>query len=73
MEPPPSFACPTGTMCAATLAAEPPLEPPVECSRFHGLRVGPYDNGSVVMVLPNSGVLVLPITTNPARKKRCVK
>ena len=73
IEPPPSFACPTDTIWEATLAAEPPLEPPVECSRFHGLRVGPYDKGSVVIVLPNSGVFVRPITTNPARKKRCVR
>ncbi|CAB4367748.1 unannotated protein [freshwater metagenome] len=30
IEPPPSFACPTATMCEATLAADPPLDPPVE-------------------------------------------
>ena len=30
MEPPPSFACAIGTTPAATAAAEPPLEPPVE-------------------------------------------
>ena len=32
---------PTATMPAATAAAEPPDEPPVEWSRFHGLRDGP--------------------------------
>ena len=31
IEPPPSLACAIGTMPAATAAAEPPLEPPVEC------------------------------------------
>ena len=30
MDPPPSLACATGTMPAATAAAEPPDEPPVE-------------------------------------------
>ena len=41
IEPPPSLACATGTIPDATAAAEPPLEPPVEWSRFQGLRVGP--------------------------------
>ena len=41
IEPPPSLACAAATSPAATAAAEPPLEPPVECARFHGLRVGP--------------------------------
>jgi hypothetical protein len=30
MDPPPSLACATGTRPAATAAAEPPLDPPVE-------------------------------------------
>ena len=70
MEPPPSLAWPTATQPAATVAAEPPLLPPVECSVFHGLRAGPYANGSVVMVLPNSGTLVRPIAMKPARRNR---
>jgi hypothetical protein len=41
IEPPPSFACAAGTIRAATAAAEPPDEPPVECAVFHGLRLGP--------------------------------
>ncbi len=41
IDPPPSLAWAIGTMPAATAAAEPPLEPPVECSVFQGLRVGP--------------------------------
>ena len=50
----------------ATAAAEPPLEPPVLCSVFQGLRVGPKQCGSVVGRMPNSGVLVLPRMTRPA-------
>ena len=41
IEPPPSLACATGRMRAATAAAAPPDEPPEECARFQGLRVGP--------------------------------
>ncbi len=70
IEPPMSFPCATGTMPAATAAAEPPLEPPVLRSRSHGLRVAPYASGSVVQLLASSGVLVLPTNTNPAARKR---
>src|ERR671912_2541047 len=48
IEPPPSLAWPTATIAAATAAALPPDEPPVEWSRCHGLRDGPYASGSVV-------------------------
>src|SRR5215472_14892993 len=48
IEPPPSLACATGRMRAATAAPAPPDEPPQECARFHGLRVGPNSRGSVV-------------------------
>ena len=41
IEPPPSFACATGTMPLATAAADPPDDPPDVCPRFHGLCVGP--------------------------------
>ena len=41
IEPPPSVACASGTMPAATAAAEPPLEPPGARSWRHGLRVTP--------------------------------
>ena len=34
IDPPPSVACATGTMPAATAAAAPPLEPPVEIIRI---------------------------------------
>src|SRR4051812_48298388 len=45
IEPPPSLACATGRMRAATAAAAPPDEPPEECARFQGLRVGPCRRG----------------------------
>ena len=35
----------------------------------HGLRDGPNRRGSVVGRMPNSGVLVLPQITKPARKE----
>ena len=70
IEPPPSLAWATGTMPAATAAAEPPLDPPVERARSQGLRVGPYAFGSVVGRIPSSGVFVLPIVTKPASRKR---
>ena len=41
IDPPPSLAWANGTLPDATAAAEPPLEPPVECSGFHGLQLGP--------------------------------
>ena len=50
IEPPMSLPCATATMPAATAAADPPLEPPGERLRSHGLYVGPYASGSVVTV-----------------------
>ena len=35
---------------------------------LHGLPDGPYASGSVVIVLPHSGVLVRPMATNPAAR-----
>src|SRR5205807_6121690 len=60
IDPPPSLAWATATSPAATAAADPPLDPPGERSRSHGLCVGPYAAGSVVGRMPSSGVLVLP-------------
>src|SRR5258708_10373538 len=48
IEPPPSLACATGRMRAATAAAAPPDEPPDECPRFPGLRGGPNRRDSAV-------------------------
>src|SRR5258706_10975215 len=52
IEPPASLACATGTNRAATAAAAPPLEPPVECARFQGFLQGPQRSGSVVGGMP---------------------
>src|ERR1700676_3428763 len=70
IEPPPSLACATGTRRAATAAAAPPDNPPEECARFHGFRVGPNSRDSVVGIMPNSGVELLPNTVTPAARKR---
>src|SRR5262245_16099621 len=66
IEPPPSPACASGTIPLATAAAEPPLDPPGERVVSHGLWVGPYACGSVVVIRPNSGVLALPTMAKPA-------
>ena len=55
-----------GTIRAATAAALPPLEPPVERPLFHGLGAGPRKADSVETFNPNSGVLVRPTVTRPA-------
>src|SRR5204862_5382004 len=67
IEPPPSPPGAIGTTRAATTAAEPPLDPAGLRSRSQGLRVAPNSRFSVVGGMPNSGVLVLPKTTSPAR------
>ncbi len=70
IEPPPSVACATGRMRAATAAAAPPDEPPEEWAVFHGLRVGPNSRVSVVGIRPNSGEDELPKIARPAARKR---
>src|SRR3546814_16954784 len=67
-----SLAPAIGTRPAATAAAEPPLEPPGVCAGFQGLRHGPQASGSVMPLAPNSGVLVRPNTTTPARSQRSI-
>ena len=49
---------------------DPPLDPPGERVRSHGLCVAPYASGSVVTLVASSGVFVLPTNTNPAARKR---
>src|SRR4051812_45640513 len=73
IDPPPSLACAIGTSPAATAAADPPDDPPVECAGFHGLRAGGKLRGSVVTVLPTSGTLVRPRHTNPAAANRSAR
>src|SRR4029453_16529979 len=70
IEPPPSPPPATGTMPLVTAAAGPPLGPPVSREVLHGLLVGQKSSGSVNGTRPNSGVLVLPTVTNPARRYR---
>ncbi|MOA45725.1 hypothetical protein D3C78_1681540 [compost metagenome] len=70
IEPPASLPWANGTSRAATAAAAPPLEPPAECLRFHGLWQGPNSTGSVVGGMPNSGVLLRPTKISPAARKR---
>ena len=41
IEPPPSLACASGTIPAATAAAAPPLEPPGVSAGSQGFLVGP--------------------------------
>ena len=69
-DPPPSLPWATGTMPAATAAAEPPEDPPGVRPRSHGLRTGPWAAGSVTGRIPNSGSFVVPTMTNPARRRR---
>jgi hypothetical protein len=66
IEPPPSLAWATGTMPAATAAAEPPDEPPALWAGFQGLRVAPCRRDSVVAVWPNSGEVNLAKMLSPA-------
>ena len=70
IEPPASLPWAMGTIRAETAAAEPPLDPPGVRVVSHGLRVGPKSRGSVVGPMASSGVLVLPMNTSPAARKR---
>src|SRR5690242_9584838 len=73
IDPPPSLACATGRMRAATAAAAPPDEPPEECARFQGFLVGPCRRDSVVGINPNSGLELLPKMVRPASRKRLAR
>src|SRR6195256_3785188 len=73
IEPPPSLAWATGTIRAATAAAAPPDEPPEECARFQGFRVGPNRRDSVVGINPNSGLELFPKIATPVSRKRCAR
>lgn len=73
IDPPPSEPVHSGTMPAATAAADPPLEPPALRLRSHGLRVEPNRAFVVSALCPSSGVLVLPTTTHPAARSRSTR
>ena len=65
-----SLPCATAPIPAATLAAAPPDDPPqVTPSGSQGLRVRPRSGLSVNARNENSGVLVRPRTTAPARAR----
>ena len=70
MLPPPSLACATGTIPAATAEPAPPLDPPQVRDKSCGLRVGPHASGSVTGRLPHSQLFVRPNGMNPAATNR---
>src|SRR5262249_7089224 len=72
IEPPPSLPWLNGLTPAAVSDEAPPDEPPGVCLGFHGLRVVPWIGESVSAFQPYSGVVLLPIRTRPARRKRSV-
>src|SRR6185295_935735 len=70
IEPPASVPIARGQKPAANAAPAPPLDPPGVLSRSHGLRVTPVSGESVVPFQPNSGVVVLPMSTAPCSRSR---
>src|SRR5665811_8174 len=70
IEPPPSPPRAAGTKPAATAAADPPLDPPVDLSVSQGFLVNPCAVDSVNGHWPNSGMAVLPMITAPAARSR---
>ena len=70
MEPPPSDPVASGTMPAASAAADPPDEPPGPLDGSNGFLEGPKRALVVFPIQPNSGVLVLPTTMQPAARSR---
>jgi hypothetical protein len=69
-EPPPSEVVASGTMPAASAAADPPLDPAGDRSRFQGLRVLPKRRLVVNPVWANAGVFDFPTTMAPAARSR---
>src|SRR5689334_13971096 len=56
----------TASMWVASATAAPPLEPPADFVASNALRVTPNTSLKVCEPRPNSGVLVLPTTMQPA-------
>ena len=69
-DPPPSEPSASGAMPDATAAAPPPVEPPGVRLRSHGLRVGRNAAPSVKGQIASSGICVLPMTMQPAARRR---
>ncbi|MNL38734.1 hypothetical protein D3C87_1609690 [compost metagenome] len=70
MEPPVSLPVASGTMPAATAAAEPPDEPPGTVPTSQGLRVFLKAEFSVEDPMANSSMLALPREMRPASRIR---
>ena len=71
-DPAPSVPTLSGPHPAATAAAVPPDEPPAVRVGSQGLRVIPVSAEFVSPLQPNSGVVVLPMSTAPASRRRAV-
>ena len=69
-DPPMSLPSASATMPVASATAAPPLLPPGVSAGSYGLRVGPNSRLVVCDPAPNSGTLVLPTRTPPARCTR---
>ncbi len=70
IEPPASLAWASGTMPAATAAAEPPEDPPAERPGRHGLCVAPRSADSVLPSRPNSELVVEHTIRRPEPSRR---
>src|SRR4051812_43809831 len=69
IDPAPSDPTASGTNPAAPAAPLPALDPAVVRPRFHGLRVMPYRGLQLIPCQPNSGIVVMPTITAPARRR----
>ena len=72
IDPPVSVPIVASAMPAATLAADPPLEPPGDRLTSWGLRAGPNADSSLVVPNANSWRLVLPMMTAPASRSATI-
>jgi hypothetical protein len=72
IEPPVSEPSDAGMRPDASAAPEPLEEPPVKCSRFHGLRAGGHGRSNDGPPCANSCVTSLPSMIPPASTRRCV-
>ena len=70
IEPPVSVPSASGAPPSATVAAEPPEEPPGARPVSHGLRVGPNAECSVEDPIANSSMFVLPTKTASCARSR---
>src|SRR5258706_2597455 len=70
IDPPPSEPSASAAIPAATAAAPPPVEPPGVRLRSHGVLLAGAAAGSVNGQIARSGILGLPMTTQPAARRR---